>query len=196
MNQVLEHFNLASKKYVSASNKGLWKIVRNRETSAIQKLVLPVDSKATALDLGCGAGYYSTILKKLGFKKITCVDFSPEMLAQISSSDFIKIESNIETFKSDEKYDLILCAGALEFVDNPNQVFQNVKKMLNPGGAFVILVPNENLFSIFYKLYHRKHRIDVKIHSVDTLNQLAETSGLKLVKYIGVFPMTKVFRFE
>ena len=195
MNLVQRHFNLVSGKYSTASNSGIWKIFRNQESKAIFATLPSVYPGMKALDLGCGAGFYSQLLVKWGFSKVTSVDFSKDMLAQLKGSEFEKIESDIENFVSTEKYDYVVCAGALEFIKNPDIVFINVKKMLKPQAHFVVLIPDSHFLSVFYKLYHRLHKIEVQIFNQTQLEDFAIKAGLKLASSSTVFPFAKILKF-
>ena len=196
MSIVQDHFNLVSTKYNSASNSGIWRFFRKQEAKGIQKTLPIVKPEMTALDLGCGAGFYSHFLNQSGFNKVTSVDFSKNMLAQLTGSQFVKVEADIENYLATEKYDFILCAGVLEFVKTPESVFKNVSKMLKPGASFVVLVPNKNFLSYFYGLYHRLHKIDVKIYDQTQLQAFAKKSGLKLVSTFTTFPFAKILKFS
>ena len=68
MNPIQSHFDQASAQYAKASANGIWKFMRNSESRNIVKMLPKINDATTALDLGCGSGYYSDLLKQLGVK--------------------------------------------------------------------------------------------------------------------------------
>lgn len=194
MNSIKDHFDKASRQYAKSSNFGLWKYIRSQESRALIQMLPAITDNTTALDLGCGAGFYSNILQQLGIKNITCVDFSANMLGQINNSHYKKIHANIEEFIITEKYDIILCAGALEFVNEPQRVFKNVTSALGKNACFILLYPEKSFFGKLYKYYHKMHGFFIKLYSEDDMALLAREAGLKRLASAKVFPFTKIIK--
>lgn len=101
---------------------------------------------AKILDAGCGTGRLLNYLckSKVQPKNIVGVDFSPEMLAIIRRNNpKVKlIESDLSLFKPTDKYDLIICAHVMHYLDKIGykKTLENFYQLLNPNGKlFVIL---------------------------------------------------------
>jgi SAM-dependent methyltransferase len=121
-----------------------------------------------ALDAGCGSGFHSILLSKLGLK-VTGIDISEDMLklARINAqkylvdpvfanSDFLKIGENLKT-----NFDAIYCLGNsfvhLLSVDDQRRVLQNFKDRLKEGGYLCLQIINYDKF-----LHEKKRKLSVK----------------------------------
>lgn len=195
MNAVKSYFDKVSPEYKKASQRLLWKKVRNREAAAVTDLLPEIGPQTSALDLGCGSGYYADLLHKHQILNLTCVDFSEKMLIQINNPSYIKINANIEKFQSKIKYDVIVCGGALEFTQAPEKVFTNVSKMLNPGGIFILLCPAKGALGRIYRLFHSVHAVPVQLYEREQLSALAAKVGLRMQTALSVLPFSIVAKF-
>lgn len=195
MSLIKSYFDEASGNYSEYSAGGLWRLVRNNEARVIINMLPEITDLTTALDLGCGVGFYSDVLRQQGVRNITCVDFSEKMLGQIKNQKYRKILANIEQFQSNQKYDIILCAGALEFTKNSQKVFENISLMLNKSGCFILLYPTQNYFGYLYQYYHKRHRISVNLYREKDINIFAKNVGLKFFNSAYAFPFSKVIKY-
>lgn len=105
------------------------------------------------LDLGCGAGHYLAQLYSMGFECFGA-DISEEML-KITRKKFISnqidnvilINSGCDKLPVESNYfDLIICIGVLEYLDNEKRALLEMKRIIKPGGFVIVTFPN------FYKL--------------------------------------------
>ncbi len=196
MSSVKSYFDKVSKNYTMASARFFWKRIRAREAVVVSEL-LPrmISTTTTAVDLGSGSGYYANILYKHRITRLTCIDFSEKMLNQVKNSSFVKIVADIEAFQSSEKYDIVLCAGTLEFIKSPKKFFANVSTMLNPGGVFILLCPSKNFLGYFYSLFHQSHGIKIKLYNHKELSEMADAAGFRTHNIVDVFPFSIVAKF-
>lgn len=195
MGSVKFFFDQEASDYSARATRGLWKFFREKEAKSILALLPKVTEKTSLLDLGCGSGYYAEILCKQGIRHITCVDISARMLAQIKDPQIEKICSNIENFRITKKYDIILCAGVLEFTQNPERVFENASTMLKEKGCFILLYPKKNFLGYIYKYYHRAHHISIHLFSEKKLKNLGKTKGFKFYGSGKALPFSAVMKF-
>ncbi len=194
MNSVKSHFENAAPEYTQKSKSGLWKIIRNAEAKGVMSLLPLTTSATSALELGCGTGYYSDLLLSRKIKNLTCVDFSEEMLNQLKSPLVKKVKADIENYNVNEKFDVILCAGALEFTEDPQKVFENVSSMLSPTGVFILLYPTENFLGRFYRRHHKRNGLNVKLFSDEIIQGLSKAAGLFSAGSLAVFPFTRIVK--
>ncbi len=100
------------------------------------------------IDIGCGPGTSFPIwVNHLGFNHVTAVDGSQEALAilnrRISQGEFsYEVKTHLVELEKEpipvetESMDATLCAATLFYIRNINNVFQEVSRILKPGGLF------------------------------------------------------------
>jgi 2-polyprenyl-3-methyl-5-hydroxy-6-metoxy-1,4-benzoquinol methylase len=112
---------------------------------AVEKFVLTrvkeVESK-NLLDVGTGDGKrLARILEQHQFEIVTAVEPSLNMFRKLEKLN-LEIElqnSTIENFKTEEKYDLILCLwNVIGHIDNLDKFLLRLRTFLKPGGTVII----------------------------------------------------------
>jgi ubiquinone/menaquinone biosynthesis C-methylase UbiE len=140
-----------------------------------QKILSPYITKGmTALDIGCGPGFFSVEMAKLVGEKgrIIAADLQEGMLQKLRGK--IKgtaLENRIELVKCDkdninvsDKVDFILAFYMIHEVPDKEKLFASLKKVLMENGQFLIVEP---------KLFHvTKKEFKATIH-------IAEMAGFK-----------------
>ena len=111
---------------------------------------LPADTR-TVLDLGCGPGFFSIILAKMGYE-VTAVDCSAGMLAQ--ANQLIKragIEITLQQKDinhpefPDDSFDAIVSRNVTWTLSNPWQVYAECQRMLRTCGRLLLFDANWNM---------------------------------------------------
>jgi 2-polyprenyl-3-methyl-5-hydroxy-6-metoxy-1,4-benzoquinol methylase len=107
-------------------------------------LYLKNQKNLDVLEVGCGYGYTAYGVFKSG-QKITAIDISKKAIdfAKKNFGDFY-INSSLENFKTDKKFDLIYSTEVIEHVPDPIGFVKKLKKHLKPGGRILITTPNKN----------------------------------------------------
>ncbi|MFZ0431926.1 MAG: class I SAM-dependent methyltransferase, partial [Candidatus Acidiferrales bacterium] len=86
----------------------------------------------TAVDLGCGVGYYSAFLRDLGFR-VLALDGRPENIAEarrrVSGIEFGVVDAEDAAVRSFGRFDLVLCLGLYYHLENPFVAFRNLLAM-------------------------------------------------------------------
>ncbi|MFB5266484.1 class I SAM-dependent methyltransferase [Paenibacillus enshidis] len=107
--------------------------------------LLPEDLKGrTVLDAGCAAGWYTDQLLKRG-ADVTAVDMSPEMCAAVIRRTVGRAEvRNLDLseplpFES-EYFDLILSSLTLHYIEDWEETFKELQRVLKPGGRLIYSV--------------------------------------------------------
>jgi 2-polyprenyl-3-methyl-5-hydroxy-6-metoxy-1,4-benzoquinol methylase len=138
----------ASEEYISHSNtsKGLmskaYKLVR---TFTVKDKVNLINSfagkKGTILDYGCGTGHFLAGCKKEGWN---IKGFEPNEVANKNASEVTGsfIERTSLTNFEQESFDVITLWHVLEHIHSVNETFQQLLKLLKPGGIIITAVPN------------------------------------------------------
>ena len=113
-------------------------------------LALPAGAKI--LDVGCGSGWLSEYLARLGYQ-VTGVDISPDLVeiagerlsrlqSHSSDSEPLKckfIAHDIESEPMEAEFDVAICYDSLHHFEDERAVLRNVAAMLPFGGLFFVL---------------------------------------------------------
>lgn len=126
------------------------KEIKSKNTKSTEflfkKIKIPKDAKI--LDLGAGSGISSLPLIKKGYRDISLLDFSKEMLTKAKQKKELKkckfIQQNIVKLKLKEKYDLIFSifsfASNSYFNDNEMpKLWRKITTSLKPNGIFMVM---------------------------------------------------------
>lgn len=116
---------------------------------------LKVDPGCTAIiDVGGGDGGFSYYMGLRG-DDVTIFDISDSGLKFAKESlGFNKvIKGNVLDLQpiADSSYDFAYCMEVAEHLDNPNLMFQNINRILKPGGKLIVAVPNEKIDGVHHK---------------------------------------------
>ncbi len=89
------------------------------------------------LELGCGTGHWTQFFCEQGFR-VTGVDESEAMLRQagtknIAAVGFLKADAGKLPFP-DQSFSVVSSVTMIEFVDDPERVFNEIDRVLKPGG--------------------------------------------------------------
>ena len=193
--RVKSYFDEAAIGYSKRSHRGLWKWLRNNEARVISRLI-GGGELGDVLELGSGDGYYANLLSQQGCQSLICVDISLEMLEQCSIPNCTKVVADIQEYLSQDRFNLILCAGALEFLQRPADVLRNAAQMLKDDGTFVVLMPRLSILGRIYQLYHRVHGIPPRLFRLFEIRRWANETGLHIVHWQEVPLFSLVVKFS
>jgi ubiquinone/menaquinone biosynthesis C-methylase UbiE len=134
-------------KEIKREAQGAGKIFDSR-TLEKDYLTLPPILKAglKVLDVGCGTGAISKgIAERVGQSgHVTGIDNTESFIISgketyKSVSNLTLIHADIFQYKSEEKFDLIVSARTLQWLNNPAEAIIKMKSLLKPGGTISIL---------------------------------------------------------
>lgn len=98
-----------------------------------------MNKNSSILDVGCGDGYFLSVLKKGGFKDLTGVDLFVDEQKMVNG---IKIfQSSLEDFKPNRKYDVIISNHSFEHMDNQLENLKCFENLVGDDGIIVIRMP-------------------------------------------------------
>lgn len=114
----------------------------------LSKLGIPKDKNI--LDVCAGTGVQSRLLIEAGYKNISLLDFSAEMLAQAKRKKILLenaafILADLSEFSSKKKYDVIVSSMGLQYFDNYlwKKVLDRMKNLLVKGGKIIVIEDNK-----------------------------------------------------
>ena len=152
----------------------------------------------TILDVGCGDGRYSEIFVNT-CKKYVGIDINEEQIKEnIKNNKYKNAEyylENIATYKSKEKFDVIVLSIALHEIDVKEQglALKNMLSILKDDGKIIVLDPNfekdsfQSLWNVAYRgLKLFDHDYVVK-HSQRVIEMAVEQGLCKVTKRDTVY---------
>lgn len=164
------------------------------------------------LDIGCGAGFLSNELGRLGFN-VTGIDLSQESLEVAKNHDSTRTVTYevADAFKlpyANASFDAICAMDFLEHVNDPGKAIKEFSRVLKPGGQFFFHTFSRNFLSwlvvikmvewLIPKTPKNMHVVDLFIKP-DELRVYCERAGMHVSEMIGIrpvvssIPFTKIF---
>lgn len=109
--------------------------------------ILPFRGQGRILDVGCGPGKLLRVLRDWGWDTYG-VDFSPVAVDYARAKHQLKVElGTIHEGKYPANYfDVVMFNHSLEHVYNPIDSLREAHRILKPGGALLITIPNADSF--------------------------------------------------
>jgi ubiquinone/menaquinone biosynthesis C-methylase UbiE len=165
------------------------------------------------VDAGCGdTGIVKEFKERIG--SLIGVDVSKELLEKNTVVDQ-KIYADLEKVPlPDNSADMIVSEFVLEHLENPEKVFQELYRILKPGGSFIFLTPNRYnpimvLSGILPHFIHdwfrdqilkkgeETHKTYYRANSYDRVVRLSQYAGFTVGKvaragnpeYVGIMPL-------
>ena len=109
--------------------------MREAEIEFLRRAIPPWQSTLglrIALDLGCGVGHYSAMLRDLGFE-VVAADGREENIAEARARhpgvDFRVANAEDPGLPALGTFDLVLCLGLLYHLENPLRAFRNLRAL-------------------------------------------------------------------
>jgi SAM-dependent methyltransferase len=148
------------------------------------------------LDLGCidhsennwRSRYWLHKAIKSVARTLTGLDYYLEGVIKLKELGFNVIHGDAQSFKFDEKFEVITAGDLIEHLPNLDGFFSSVKNALIDDGVLVITTPNPwcwkyFLYHLFFKKLKPVNREHVTWFCLQTLENLALRFDLKIVEY-------------
>ncbi|MBK1875741.1 class I SAM-dependent methyltransferase [Pelagicoccus mobilis] len=100
----------------------------------------------SAIDVGCGEGVSTRLLKDVGFESIVGLDFSKQII-ETAKSENPDIEfKQVDIFDLDESHsvDFVSACEVFEHLEGPEKALKKLAELCRVGG--IVSVPNEPIF--------------------------------------------------
>jgi SAM-dependent methyltransferase len=142
-----------------------------------------------ALEVGCGNGFFSGQLAKLGCDTIG-IDLSPVGIAQARlhypAASFAAHDLTQPFPFEEATVDLVWCSEVLEHLFSPAGTVSEISRVLKPGGVFLCTVPYHGLLkNLGIALFAFEKHYDptyphVRFFTRRTLSRIVEEAGLSI----------------
>jgi SAM-dependent methyltransferase len=94
-----------------------------------------------ALDMGCGGGGNTAVLRDLGWS-VTGLEYSPTGAAAAASRDLAVVRGDATRLPfPDASFDLVMSTDVWEHIEDDRSVAAEAARVLRPGGRLLVAVP-------------------------------------------------------
>jgi uncharacterized protein (TIRG00374 family) len=194
--RALSHYEKSSAHYEAEVKRGPLRFMRDRERASVLRLLGPLRAGETFLDVGCGGGFYSLEAKRAAMR-VCAVDAAAGMVDKLASEIDEAHVRDVETLEFDGRtFDRVVCAGVMDFVQNPDAAITNLMRHVAPGGVLVILAPRTGLQGFYYRLEKFAVGLRVNLFTADWFATAAANHGFLVTSLDLPFPHNLVVRLE
>jgi len=110
------------------------------------------------LDFGAGKGNFAQQLLQLPYPgNITCADLLTRPEALSEKVRWIQTDLNDPLPLPDQSFDVIVCLEVIAHLENPRFLFREFCRLLRPGGALLLTMPNQESIRSYTALISRGH---------------------------------------
>ena len=162
---------------------------RKAEIKEILKLI---KENKRILDLGCNTGYLTRIIKNnIPSSRIYGADINYEAVEAARKKNKSIIFYHINNkFYQKHKFDYVIASHIIEHIKEPKEFIGNIKKILNPKGKLILIIPQErirgdlNIPHILYNLIRGRFE-NPHIHKIDfdLCKKMLSENIFKISKY-------------
>lgn len=182
-----------SNEYISHSNESaslignLYKIARTFTLKRKRKLIEKLSPNKRLLDVGCGTGHFIDYCQQHGWQ-VNGVE--PNEIARVQAEDKTKIIIQQDLSEViDTSYEVITLWHVLEHLPDLENIMNQLKSLLTPGGVLIIAVPNFDAYeAAVFKEYWAAYDVPRHLYHFNrnAIGQLVNKHGLKIV---STYPM-------
>lgn len=147
------------------------------------------DRSKRALEVGCGAGFFTKELVNLGFDA-TGIDLSAVGIERAKSAvpeaTFLQHDLTQPLPFDDESFDLVWCSEVLEHLFSPRGVLEQIRRVLRPGGQLLVTVPyhgtvkNLAIALLAFERHYDPEYPHVRFFTRKSLRRVTERAGLQV----------------
>lgn len=143
-------YSAGVRKELKSGHYADWVDVLARSSSDARKRAVDAGRVPRALDLGCGPGFFSIILARLGCR-VEAVDSSASMLDEARANNLVAgtgecvglHESDVEALPfEDGSFDLVVSRNVTWLLRDPEAAYVEWGRVLAPGGKLVVFDAN------------------------------------------------------
>lgn len=180
------------KDYQKINQEYFWHKARNAFINIILSKYLKNNKKNNILEIGCGTGYQSNIISKYG--EYIGLEKNSKAMEELKKINKKVIDSSIEDYKTEEKFNAICLFDVLEHIKNDAEIIKKINSLLKNDGLLFITVPAKKILFSEHDLAMEHYRRYEKEELKDLL-----TKNNFVIKEIGcwnslLFPLISVFR--
>lgn len=107
------------------------------------------------IDLGCGAGItLEKVVKQFPEKECLGIDLGKDDIKTCRAHDLPVIRGDVYRLSlRQESADCCLLLDVIEHLTRPEEVLEEINRVLRPGGRLILVFPNDRMFFLFRLLF-------------------------------------------
>lgn len=157
----------------------------------VKKIILPLleeNKELKILDIGCGTGQLineiSELYNDVNYLGIDVAENMIEIARKSNKNKNIKfMNSSIESFESNEKYDIIICTHAFPYFPDKQEMIKKMAELCNEKGQVIIVNSSTNsLKDLIINFFLKATTSKARYLSIDEMKELFKNAKLKLKK--------------
>ena len=175
--------------YDRASRLPQFRLIRRNFVKKIKNSIV----KGSVTDIGCGPGYLlQTLAKELPDIKLVGVDISKEMIERAKANFDLQGLGGRAEFKEgssehlpfeDQSQDFIVSTGALHHFADPTLAFNEIYRVLKPGGQMLMFDFRRDAQWFFFGFMRFVQNVALRIMGLNALRRVNEPTGSLLASY-------------
>jgi len=169
----VDNTRFSNKKYIEYLNKSRTSFFWNEDQLGLIFKNIDINTVHNFLDAGCGLGYFTFIAAKFLNKQcdLLGIDIDPKLI-KIARENINKYNFSNVSFETGDIYNLKVPKNSLDFVaeqltllhlKKPEKAVKELLRVLKPGGALLIIEPNNLAMSVVYNNVTDNLNIEEKI---------------------------------
>lgn len=140
------NFDQIAEVYDTYYETQLGRQVDHVEKQLVWKYMIRMSLEKPLLEIGCGTGHWTRFFRQKGLK-LTAIDLSAKMLEKAEEKNPKNVHferMNVEDLRfRDHSFENIISIATLEFVNDREKAFQEINRVLKPGGVLIVGCLNE-----------------------------------------------------
>jgi len=160
---------------------------RPNSISMVLSILRKYKLKGKVLEIGCGKGYLLNELKKEGIYECFGIEPSPTASKFAMENFGLNIKNELFNGKSAFTFlfDVVILVDVIEHLNNPREVFNNIRRVLKPGG--IVIVSTGNINSLNYKLFGKywgyfRSWEHISFFNKNSINKLCKLTNFEIIE--------------
>lgn len=138
------------------------------------------------LDAGCGVGAFSEPL--VANNTVYGVDFSEKSLQFAASRGLKAMNEDLTALPFEVgKFDLVLCIGVIQLIEQYLSVIKELARVTKPGGTLLIETLNKgSIQRKIYSLFEQSKKFD-KMYAMNELKKVFTEHGFEHIEFLKIY---------
>ncbi|NHN32469.1 class I SAM-dependent methyltransferase [Paenibacillus agricola] len=138
------------------------------------------------LDAGCGVGAFSEPL--VAQNKVYGVDFSEKSLEFAAKRGLITMSEDLTKLPFENgKFDLVLCIGVIQLIEQYVSVIKELARVTQPGGTLLIQTLNSgSIQRKLLRLFERSNKFD-RMYAMNELKKVFIENGFEQIEFMKIY---------